>query len=202
MSKFKTAISFFSRLAGIGPRQATRIVLGLLNWPPEELARFAQIINQLGQGRQFCQECFNISEQEHCEICLNPRRNQQIICVVEKITDLEALEKSGIYQGVYHVLDGSINPLENILPQHLKISQLQQRLKEKLTPSLNGQAEQLEVIIATNPTTTGETTALYLEEILRPLGLKISRLAKGLSSGSYLEYADSITLQNAFKNRR
>ena len=149
-----------------------------------------------------CQDCFNLSEETKCQICSDPRREQSKICIVEKVTDLGSIEKTGLYRGLYHVLGGAIDPVEGLLPRSLRIKELLLRVENFKVNNTNGQAKELEIILATNPNTQGETTALYLEEILRPMEVKTSRLAKGLSSGSYLEYVDSITLQNAFKNRR
>lgn len=201
-NKFQKAIEYISKLQGIGPRQATRIALAILNWPKDEIAKLAETIFNLSQGVNFCQECFSFSEDTKCRLCADPKRDQAKICVVEKITDLEAIEKTGLYRGVYHVLGGAINPLENMLPQSLKINELLFRVKNRLTAQTNGSKEELEIIIATNPQTSGETTALYLEELLKPLGIKTTRLAKGLASGSTLEYVDSATLHHAFKNRK
>ncbi|TSC75015.1 MAG: recombination protein RecR [Parcubacteria group bacterium Gr01-1014_44] len=201
-SKFKKAVEYIAKLQGIGPRQATRIALAVLNWPKEEIARFSEVIFNLSEGVSLCQECFNFSEDKTCRLCSDPKREHGKICVVEKITDLEAIEKTGLYRGVYHVLGGAINPLEGSLPQNLKIKELENRIKNRLADYTNGSKEELEIIIATNPQTTGETTALYLEEVLKPIGIKITRLAKGLASGSTLEYADAATLHHAFKNRK
>ena len=201
-NKFKKAVEYIAKLQGIGPRQATRITLAVLNWPKEEIARFSQAVFDLSEGVNLCRECFNFSEESKCRLCSDPKREQAKICVVEKITDLEAIEKTGLYRGVYHVLGGAINPLEGSLPQSLKIKELEDRIKNRLATATNGSKEELEVIIATNPQTYGETTALYLEELLKPMSIKITRLAKGLASGSTLEYADSATLHHAFKNRR
>lgn len=222
-SKFKKTVEYISKLQGIGPRQATRIALAVLNWPKEEIAEFAETIFGLSEGVNLCRECFNFSDSEpssptnnrtreaSCRLCADSKRDRAKICVVEKITDLEAIEKTGLYRGVYHVLGGAINPLENTLPQSLKINELLARIKNYPAISrrrldiLNGDTtpqEELEIIIATNPQTSGETTALYLEEILKPLGIKTTRLAKGLASGSTLEYADAATLHHAFKNRK
>lgn len=224
--KFKKTVEYIGKLQGIGPRQANRIALAVLNWPKEEIVKFSEAIWHLSEGVSLCQECFNFSDPEpspsasygtgdvRCRLCADSKRDQTKICVVEKITDLEAVEKTGLYKGVYHVLGGTINPLESSLPQNLKIKELVARIESKL----NG--HELEVIIATNPQATGETTALYLEEVLKPLGInpvrgregpqrasasygiKITRLAKGLASGSTLEYADTATLHHAFKNRK
>ena len=201
-NKFKKAVEYIAKLQGIGPRQATRIALAVLNWPKDEISKFAEVIFSLSEGVNLCQECFNFSEDGRCRLCSDPKRDQAKICVVEKITDLEAVEKTGLYRGVYHVLGGAINPLEGSLPLSLKIKELENRIKNRLATATNGSKEELEVIIATNPQTYGETTALYLEELLRPTGIKITRLAKGLASGSTLEYADAATLHHAFKNRK
>ncbi len=201
-NKFKKAVEYIAKLQGIGPRQANRITLGVLNWPKEEIAKFAEAVFSLSEGVNLCQECFNFSEEARCRLCSDSKRDQAKICIVEKITDLEAIEKTGLYHGVYHVLGGAINPLEGSLPQNLKIKELENRIKNRLAIATNGAKEELEVIIATNPQTYGETTALYLEELLKPLSIKTTRLAKGLASGSTLEYADAATLHHAFKNRK
>ena len=200
--KFKRAIEYFSKLQGIGPRQAARIVMAVLSWPKEEVVAFAQTVLNLSEGVNFCSDCFNLSENHRCYICLDPRRETEKICVVEKIIDLNSIEKTGLYRGLYHVLGGAINPVEGSLPASLKIKELLERIENFQKQNINGSTKELEIILATNPNTYGETTAMYLEELFRPLGIKTTRLAKGLSSGSYLEYVDSITLQNAFKNRR
>ena len=193
--KFQKLVEYFSKLPGIGPRHATRIVLELLNWGKDDINQFTVAIDQLKDGVKICRTCHNISENEECFICTDSRRDKNAICVVEKVTDLEAIEKTGNYKGLFHVLGGVINPLDDSLPQNLNISSLIQRIQKY--PS-----NQVEVIIATNPNTYGETTALYLEEQLKPFNVKMSRLGRGLSSGSFLEYADEITLNNAFKNRK
>jgi len=117
-NKFKKAVEYIAKLQGIGPRQATRITLAVLNWPKEEIARFSQAVFDLSEGVNLCRECFNFSEESKCRLCSDPKREQAKICVVEKITDLEAIEKTGLYRGVYHVLGGAINPLEGSLPQN------------------------------------------------------------------------------------
>lgn len=202
MNKFKRAIQLFTELPGIGPRQAARIVTAILHWPREEIGKLAEAVAALQQGVSLCQVCFNFSEEERCEICANFQRDQNKICVVEKVIDLQSIEKTGFYRGGYHVLGGAINPVEGVLPRHLKIEQLIDRIKNFQELHSNGHPAELEVILATNPTTPGDTTAMYIEDLLKAMHIKTSRLAKGLSSGSYLEYADSATLQNAFKNRR
>lgn len=196
-SKFQKLIEFFTKLPGIGPRQATRLVLAMLEWPATELEELSELISEMKSGPTFCKECFNFAEAEKCAICASIKRDQTHIAVVEKVTDLESMEKTGAFNGVYHVLGGAINPAEGNLPEKLKIAELVARVKklQKLTPDI-------EVILATNPNTFGETTALYLEEELRPLKVKITRLARGLASGSSVEYADEITLANALKHRK
>jgi len=208
--KFKKTVEYFAKLQGIGPRQATRIVVALLGWPKTEVKQFSQTLLDLAEGISLCQDCFNLSEETKCQICSDPRREQSKICIVEKVTDLGSIEKTGLYRGLYHVLGGAIDPVEGLLPRSLRIKELLLRVENFKVNNTNGstsspqvgQTKELEIILATNPNTQGETTALYLEEILKPMEVKTSRLAKGLSSGSYLEYVDSITLQNAFKNRR
>ncbi len=196
-NKFQKLIECFTRLPGIGPRQATRLVLAVLEWPATDLEEFSAMIADIKNGPTFCKECFNFSEEEKCAICSSIKRDQTRIAVVEKVTDLESMEKTGAFNGVYHVLGGAINPAGGGLPEKLKIAELVSRVKklQKLTPDV-------EVILATNPNTYGETTALYLEEELRPLEVKITRLARGLASGSSVEYADEITLANALKHRK
>lgn len=211
LSKTQKLIEYFTKLPGIGPRQATRLVLDMVDWAPAELEEFAKAVGELKDGSLFCGECFNFADsprtayesskavrgKEKCMICTSVKRDKTKIAVVEKVTDLQAMEKTGAFGGVYHVLGGVINPADGVLPQHLRITELKSRITElrKLTPDI-------EVIIATNPNTHGETTALYLTEELGPLGVKMTRLARGLSAGSSVEYADEITLANALKHRR
>lgn len=195
--KVQKLIEYFSKLPGIGPRQATRLVLDIVEWAPAELEEFAKAVGELKDGSLFCGECFNFADSDRCAICASVKRDKTQIAVVEKVTDLQAMEKTGAYGGVYHVLGGVINPADGLLPQHLRITELKSRVTElmKLTTDI-------EVIVATNPTTHGETTALYLTEELQSLGVKITRLARGLAAGSTVEYADEITLANALKHRQ
>lgn len=156
-------IEFFTKLPGIGPRQATRLVLAMLEWPATEIDEFSNSIAEMRNGPVLCSECFNLTDKEKCSVCASSRRDQTRIAVVEKITDLQSMEKTGAFGGVYHVLGGAVNPINGKLPQYLKIAELKERIQKlkKLTPDI-------EVIIATNSNTYGETTALYLEEELRP----------------------------------
>jgi len=190
-------IEYFTKLPGIGPRQATRLVLDMLDWPANDLEEFSQSLAGLKDGPILCASCFNLTDAEKCSICTSHKRDQTRIAVVEKITDLQSMEKTGAFNGVYHVLGGSINPANGNLPQHLKIGELKERIQQLKNLTLD-----IEVIIATNPNTYGETTAMYLEQELEPLGVKITRLARGLAAGSSVEYADEITLAHALKHRR
>jgi len=196
MSKFKDLVNLFTKLPGVGPRQATRFVLSLLDKPKEETVEFAKAIYNLKEEIKFCKNCFNLAEFELCEICSDKKRNQNEIMVVEKITDLQAIERSGQYQGTYHVLGGTLNPPEGINPENLKISELESRINTK-------NEFPVELILAFSQTTYGEITSLYLEELFKKYGekIKISRLGRGLSSGSSLEYVDEITLKNALSKR-
>ncbi len=188
-----------------------RLVLAMAEWPEGELDEFSQSESMLKDGPIFCEECFNFTDspsatfdspkvvlgKEKCAICTSVKRDQTRIAVVEKVTDLQSMEKTGAFNGVYHVLGGHINPANGSLPANLKIVELKERIQQlkKLTSDI-------EVIIATNPNTYGETTALYLEEELRPLNVKTTRLARGLAAGASLEYADEITISHALKNRK
>lgn len=196
-SKFKKLASLLAKLPGIGPRQALRLVLAIVEWPASEIDELSRAVGDIAQGPILCKQCFNFADDKLCHICVSHKRDQTRIAVVEKIPDLESMEKAGIYQGVYHVLGGAINPAEGVLPEKLRIKELKDRLGKllKLTPDV-------EVIVATNSDAEGETTARYLEEELKSLKPKITRLARGLSAGSSLEYADETTLTNALKNRR
>ncbi|MFH1769362.1 MAG: recombination mediator RecR [Parcubacteria group bacterium] len=196
--KFKELIDFFTKLPGIGPRQATRLVLAMLNWQNNDLHDFSKSIKGLKVGRIFCDQCHNLSDADLCEICSNPKRNQARLAVVERITDLASMEKTGAFDGTYHVLGGSINPVNNVLPEKLKIKELTTRVK-----TLKAEyGKDLEIILATSHNTHGDTTALYLEEELKPLKVNVTRLARGMAAGSTLEYTDETTLAHALKERR
>ena len=196
-TKFQQLVKLFQRLPGVGPRQAARFVIALLDRPEEDLKELGSAINNLKQEINFCGECFNISSNSHCHICYDTKRDRNKLMVVEKITDLESIEKTGLYRGLYHVLGGAINPLDKISPANLRIKELEKRLSEMT------ESNDIELIIATNPNTPGETTALYLRDILADKkGVSITRLGRGLSSGSNLEYADELTLKNALDYRK
>lgn len=181
------------KLPGIGRRSAERIVAYLLDVPKEETKFLVEALISVKENVRFCCICHNLSENELCKICQDSNRKKDVICVVEKPTDVTAIEKGRHFDGVYHVLMGSISPLEGKGPGDLKIDTLINRIKQEKIA---------EVIIATDADTEGETTAMYLTKVLRPLGMKLSRIGLGLPMGSNLEYADSATLAKAMQSRR
>lgn len=186
-------IKYFAKLPSIGPKSAERLVFHLLYRPKSELGQFAEALKTASEHTKVCSKCNNFSEGDPCHICSDPRRSSKIICVVEKPQDVIAIEKIGSYPGFYHILGGNINPLENQTPDQLKINELVERIK-------NEQPE--EIILALNPNMEGETTSLYISKVLKQFpNIKISKPARGLPMGADLEYADEITLENAFKNR-
>ncbi len=196
--RFKEIVKLFQRLPGVGPRQAARFVLALLDKPEQDLTELGSAIANLKKEISFCPQCFNISDNGLCAVCHDHNRDKAKLLVVEKVTDLDSIEKTGLYKGLYHVLGGSINPLDGILPQNLRVKELQQRLGD-----LTDKEKRVELIIATNPNTNGETTALYLKDLFTPHALvTVTRLGRGLSSGSHLEYADETTLKNALEYRK
>jgi recombination protein RecR len=196
--KFKQIAKLFQKLPGVGPRQAARFVLALLDKPDSEIEELGYAISHLKQDISFCHQCFNISDSQICSVCSNPSRDRSKILVVEKVTDLDSIEKTGLYKGLYHVLGGAINPLDNILPEHLRITHLESRIKESTNNGKN-----VELILAMNPNTPGETTALYLKsQFMSNPNLSITRLGRGLASGSHLEYADESTLKHALEFRK
>jgi recombination protein RecR len=185
-------IDEFSKLPTVGPKTAERYVFYLLKQNPEELQKFAQAIAELRENIKICGSCFSVSETDPCAICSDPKRNKEILCVVAKTRDLLTIEDTKQYDGVYHVLGGTINSIEEINPKNLTIKNLVEKIKT---------AKIKEVILALNPDFEGETTTLYLDKILKPFKIKITRLAKGLPMGADLEYADQTTLSNALKYR-
>ncbi len=192
-SCIQNLINEFSKLPGIGPKAAERIVFYLLEKPKKEVKEFIKAIIEIKTKTKICQQCFNISEDKLCQICSDPKRNKSIICIVEEPLDIIPLEKTGQFKGLYHVLGGTIASSEGITPEKLHIKELIKRVKKEKIK---------EVIIATNPTTEGETTALYLVRLLKSLNIKITRLGRGLPTGASLEYADEITLSNALIGRK
>jgi len=187
---FKKLIENFSALPSVGPKMAERLVLHLFKQDKEKLQDFSENLLSI-QKLGFCRRCFNIAESDLCEICQDAKRNQKIICVVEEPLDIISIEKTQAFTGLYHVLGGVISLSREVVP--LKINELVQRIMEE---------EIEEVIIATNPTTEGDTTALYLKNQIKTLPVKITRLGRGLSTGGDIEYADEITLSSALFNRK
>jgi len=186
-------IGELSRLPGIGPKGAQRIAFYLLDADAEQVDGLAHAIVTAKRSVRFCAVCFNVTEDEVCRVCRDPRRDRTQICVVEESKDVVAVERTREYKGLYHVLGGAISPIDNRGPGDLHIRELLQRLEDGTVT---------EVILATNPNTEGEVTATYLARLLGPLGLTVSRLASGLPVGGDLEYADEITLGRAFAGRR
>ena len=181
------------KLPGIGRRSAERIVTHLLDTSLEEVRGLAEALVKAKENVRFCARCHNLSEQELCLICRDSRRRHDIICVVEKPSDVTAMEKAESFEGTYHVLMGSISPLEGKGPADLKIETLLRRIREDGIK---------EVIIATDADTEGETTALYLTKLIKPLGVHLSRIGLGIPVGSNLEYADAVTLSKSLESRR
>ena len=196
--KFKNTIKLLQKLPGVGPRQAARFILALLEKDESELREMGQAISNLKKKIRFCRKCFNISENGPCHICTDTKRDLSKILVVEKVTDLDSIEKTGLYKGLYHVLGGSINPLDGATPETLRFKELAGRIE-----NMSQEDRKLELIIATNPNTTGETTALYIKDLFKNrTDIVLTRLGRGLASGSNLEYADEITLKNALEYRK
>ena len=188
-------INAFSRLPGVGPKTASRLTFYLLR-APEDLSRdLADALHALKTSTGYCQTCFNItlSDREQCEICANPERDEQVLCVVEEPLDVLALERTSGFQGRYHVLHGVLSPIEGVGPEDLKIRELIERIKESGT---------VEVILATNPSMEGDATAMYLSQQIQPMGVRVTRLARGLPVGGDLEYADPNTLLRALAGRQ
>jgi len=197
-------IDSFERLPGVGPKSAQRLTFYLLHVPQGELDRFAASLQNLRKNTIMCSVCFSVDETDPCSICSDDRRDQSLVCVVEQPLDVLALEKSGKYHGVYHVLHGKIDPLNNIGPDEIRISELIRR-------SRNKELRIKEIILATNPTMEGEATAMYIAKQLKvqPFGsaqgesekLKVTRIGRGLPTGADLEYADPTTLERAMEGR-
>ena len=186
-------IDELGRLPGIGPKSAQRIAFHLLKITAQDAGRLAAAIVTVKERIRFCRRCFNVTEAEECDYCSDPRRDPTLVCVVEDPRDIVAVERTGEYRGLYHVLGGAINPLEGVGPDQLRVKELYARL--------GGEGID-EVILATNPNLEGEATAMYLSRQLKPLGVKVTRLASGLPVGADLEYADELTLGRALEGRR
>ena len=192
MNPLSKLIFELSKLPGIGEKSATRLSYFILNQEADYAENLAQALRDAKQKLRYCQECFNFSENEKCEICGDEKRDHAIICVVERPSDVTPVEKTGSYRGVYHVLHGLLSPLDGIGPEDLKMRELFIRLKEK---------EVKEVIFAINPSVEGEATSLYLSRLLKPTGIKTSQVAYGIPFGGTIEFTDRQTLGKALENR-
>ncbi len=188
----RTLIEELTKLPGIGPKSAQRLAIHLLHSPSSRVTPLGESILKLKENVMFCKECWNIAESDPCKICGDPSRDHGIICVVEEILDVVAVEKTGEFKGVYHVLHGTLSPIDGIGPEQLKTEELFGRIKKG---GVN------EVILATNPSLEGEATVLYIQRHLKESGVKITRIARGLPVGAELEYADEITLSKALQGR-
>lgn len=186
-------IDELGRLPGVGPKSAQRIAFHLLQADPHDVRRLADVLIEVKAKVRFCNICFNVSEDEQCRICRDPRRDPSVLCVVEEYKDVVAIERTREFRGRYHVLGGAISPIDGIGPDQLRIRELMIRLADGAVT---------ECILATDPNLEGEATATYLTRMLKPLGLRVTRLASGLPVGGDLEYADEVTLGRAFAGRR
>jgi len=186
-------IDELGRLPGVGPKSAQRIAFHLLAADPADVRRLTSALTEVKEKVRFCSICGNVSEQEQCRVCRDPRRDLTVICVVEESKDVVAIEKTREFRGRYHVLGGAISPIEGIGPDDLKVRELMVRLQD---------GSITELILATDPNLEGEATATYLARLIGPMGLRITRLASGLPVGGDLEYADEVTLGRAFEGRR
>jgi recombination protein RecR len=186
-------IDELGKLPGIGPKSAQRIAFHLVQSERVDVNRLVDVLRIVKEKVRFCSQCFNVAEEEECKICRDPRRDNSSICVVEESKDVVAIERTREFRGKYHVLGGAISPIDGIGPEQLRVRELLNRLSDSNVK---------EIIIATDPNLEGEATATYLARTIKPLGIKISRLASGLPVGGDLEYADEVTLGRAFEGRR
>ena len=186
-------IQELNKLPGVGPKSAQRLAYFIIRLPEEEAFALADAVTAVKQNIVFCQECQNLTDDSPCSVCADTRRNRTQICVVEDPLDILALERTRCYRGLYHVLHGAISPINGIGPDQLKLKELLARLTGD---------EVTELVIATNPTLEGEATAMYIQRLLTPLGMRVTRLARGLPTGAELEYADDVTLTRAIEGRQ
>jgi recombination protein RecR len=186
-------IDELGRLPGVGPKSAQRIAFHLLKVDKEEALRLARAVTEVKERTSLCTRCFNVAEAELCSLCTDPRRDASVVCVVEDPRDIVAVEKTGEFRGRYHVLQGAINPIEGVGPEQLRVRELMARLEPEHIS---------EAILCTNPNLEGEATAMYLARLLKPLGVRVTRIASGLPVGGDLEYADEVTLGRALEGRR
>lgn len=191
-STVERLVNLLAKLPGVGRKTAARLAFHILKMPRQEAVELAETILEVKTKVGFCTICNNISETDPCNICTDPRRRRDVICVVEQAMDVAALEKAEGFSGLFHVLGGCLSPLDGIGPDDLKIKELLRRLETEVA----------EIILATNPNVEGEATAVYLSRLIKPLGLKVTRIARGLPVGSDLEYADAVTLTRALEGRQ
>lgn len=185
-------IAELERLPGVGPKSAQRLAFHLLRLPEDDVRRLSSVMLAAKANLKLCQSCQNVTESELCPICSDPKRDQSVICVVGEARDIAAVERVSEYHGTYHVLHGLLSPMDGIGPEQLKVRELLKRLEGPMK----------EVILATNPTVEGDTTALYLAKLIKPIGIKVTRLAHGMPVGGELDYADTATLLSALEYRR
>jgi len=190
---FARLIEALQRLPGIGPKTAQRLTFFLLKRPLDEVRELSEALLAVKERIGYCRICFNVTDEDPCRICADPARDPRVLCVVEEPNDLLAMERTGEFRGRYHVLLGALSPLDGIGPEDIKVRELLARVEE---------GETTEVILATNPNVEGEATALYLSKLLRPLVVRVTRIARGLPVGGDLEYADQVTLSKALEGRR
>jgi recombination protein RecR len=186
-------IEELQRLPGVGPKSAQRLAFWILKGDEADVLRLAEALVEVKRSVRFCDRCFNFAEGPLCEICADVGRDQSVVCVVEEPKDIVAFERTGEYRALYHVLQGAISPIDGIGPEELRVRELLGRLED---------GSVTEVVVATNPTVEGETTALYLARLIKPLGIKVTRIASGLPVGGDIEYADEVTLGRALEARR
>lgn len=186
-------VEAFEKLPSIGHKTAVRLAFHVLNQTNEETNEFISAITYAKQNLKYCSKCYNISDTDPCTICANPKRDESIICVVEDVKDIIAMEKTHEFKGVYHVLHGSISPMNGIGPDDIKLKELLARLNKETVK---------EIILATNPRVEGEATAMYISKLVKPLGIKVTRIAHGIPVGGDLEYTDEVTLTKALEGRR
>ena len=187
-------IEGFEKLPSIGHKTAIRLAFHILDASEEDVTEFINSITNAKANLRYCSQCFNISDSDPCPICGSPKRDHNVICVVEDVKDVIAMERTHEFKGVYHVLHGSISPMNGIGPDDIKIKELLDRI--------SANSEVKEIIIATNPRVEGEATAMYISKILKPLGIKVTRIANGIPVGGDLEYTDEVTLAKALEGRR
>ncbi|MDD6441443.1 MAG: recombination mediator RecR [bacterium] len=190
-SQISKLIEEFSRLPGIGPKSAARLAFHVINMPKEQVEQLANTMIDAKNNVRYCKECYTLTDQEICPICASSERDHKVIMVVENTRDLAAYEKTGKYNGVYHVLHGAISPMLGVGPGDIKLKELMERLQKDVD----------EVIIATNSSLEGETTAMYISKLIKPTGIKVSRIASGVPVGGDLEYIDEVTLLRALEGR-